>query len=591
MQLRTVRIHNFRGLLDQRLELKPYTLLVGANNAGKSTIIDAVRAFYEKDGFKFRKDGDAPYVGATDKESWIELTFVLAADEFDSLKDEYKTVDRALRVRKYLETTEKGADGKSRAGFIHAYLPDGTLATESFYGAKNVQSGKFGDLIYVPAIGRVDEYAKLSGPSALRDLLGEILSGVVESGTAYATFRTEVDRFATAVRDEKTADERSLSGFESELNRSLGSWGPEFKLRFSTPSAADMIKSMVAWDVIDAEHKQPLDMERYGSGFQRHFIYSLISLATRYAGKRAPKKSKDFQPTFNFVLFEEPEAFLHPAQQEELAKNLRGLANEAQWQVMCATHSPVFVSRATADVPSIACVQRRSGTVLVSQATDETWSKIIDCNLTIAEVAQKYPRLKKRFSPDDARPEMEVLKHFLWLSPDRATIFFARHVLLVEGMTEVALINRLIGDGKIRNAGHGLCVVDCLGKYNVHRFMNLLICLQIPHSALCDDDGGKEEHADLNGLIKGSAAANLTGGIEFIAGDVETFLGIPRAESSHRKPQHVLYHYESARIAPDRIQAFCHLVEAVLPGAAAGTRTDAMPSAAAAGVGAVAAVS
>jgi hypothetical protein len=567
VQLRAVRIHNFRGVLDQTIALRPYSLLVGANNAGKSTIIDAIRAFYEKDGFKFRKDSDTPYLTTGDKESWVELTFQLAADEQASLKEEYRLPDGTVRVRKYLETSEKGADGKSKAGGIYGYCADGTLSQDPFYGAKNVQSGKFGDLIYIPAISKVDEHAKLSGPSALRDLLGEIMAGVVESGTAYAAFRSEVDKFSTAVREEKTADERSLGGFESELNNLLGTWGPQFKLRFQTPSPADMVKSMIGWEVFDSEHKQAIEIDRYGSGFQRHFIYSLITLATGYAGKRATKKTKDFQPNLNLILFEEPEAFLHPSQQEELASSLRRIATDGRWQVLCATHSPLFVSKSSADVPSIACVQRKSGEIAVSQASDGVWKNIIDCNLSIEDIVRRHPKLERKFHPDDARPDMEVLKHFLWLSPDRATMFFARHVLLVEGATELALVNRLVGDQRIKEVPNGLCVVDCLGKFNVHRFMNLLGCLKIQHSAICDDDKDEDHHVDINKLISDSATPGATTRIQFIPGNLEKMLDIPPPKSPHRKPQHVLYLLDSGKIDPARLAAFIDLVEQCLSGA------------------------
>ena len=52
MKLEHITIHNFRGIHDASLNLFDYNLLVGPNNAGKSTIIDAIRVFYEKDGFK-----------------------------------------------------------------------------------------------------------------------------------------------------------------------------------------------------------------------------------------------------------------------------------------------------------------------------------------------------------------------------------------------------------------------------------------------------------------------------------------------------------------------------------------------------------
>ena len=60
MKISQVQIHNFRGILDESFELQDYTLLVGPNNAGKSTVMDAIRAFYEKDKFTFKKDSDFP---------------------------------------------------------------------------------------------------------------------------------------------------------------------------------------------------------------------------------------------------------------------------------------------------------------------------------------------------------------------------------------------------------------------------------------------------------------------------------------------------------------------------------------------------
>lgn len=217
MKLIAAKIHGFRGILEQEVALRNYSLLVGPNNSGKSSVIDAIRAFYEKDGFKFKKEHDLPFVQSTDSESWIELLFVLADQEYDSLADDYKIPEKQLRVRKYFQTTVKTHDGKPATGSIFGYKSDGTLSNEPFYGAKNVQSGKFGDLVYVPAISKVDEHAKLSGPSALRDLLTDIMSDVVEAGKAYSEFSASVQRFSESIRDEKTADERSLSGFESDL--------------------------------------------------------------------------------------------------------------------------------------------------------------------------------------------------------------------------------------------------------------------------------------------------------------------------------------------------------------------------------------
>lgn len=560
MKLTFVSIHNFRGIIDTSMMFQPYALLVGPNNAGKSTIIDCIRAFYEKDGFKFKKDSDFPLKGALDQESWIELTFALNNQEHDSLKDEYKTAEKALKVRKYFQTGEKLHDGKNAAGYILGYKSDGTLSNEPFYGAKNVQSGKFGDLIYIPAISKIDEHTKLSGPSALRDLITNIMSDVVEGSEAYKTLTDSVSTFAGSVRAIETEDKRSLSSFEIELNSLLAPWQTNFNLKFTAPSTAEIIKSMLGWDIRDNQHEKPQGVEYFGSGFQRHFIYSLIQLGAKYVPQKVSKKVKDFTPALNLVLFEEPEAFLHPPQQDDLSRNLIKVSETEDWQIVCSTHSAHFVSRNASRIPAIIRAQRSDGIVTTFQVDNGQWADIVDANHTIQQVAAKYPKIQKTMQGDDLKPEMEAVKYFLWLNPDRAGMFFAQNVLLVEGPSETALINKLLDDGRL-SLPQGTYVLDCLGKYNIHRFMNLLSGLGVFHAVLHDDDENQNEHQELNQLISDSKHADFTYSVVTIPKDLEAALGITPPGSKHRKPQHLLYCYATNQIDTGKLTNFCSIVQ------------------------------
>lgn len=58
MKAIAIKIHNFRTIADAEVSLLSYSLLVGANNSGKSNFIDAVRVFYEK--ISFDKETDFP---------------------------------------------------------------------------------------------------------------------------------------------------------------------------------------------------------------------------------------------------------------------------------------------------------------------------------------------------------------------------------------------------------------------------------------------------------------------------------------------------------------------------------------------------
>lgn len=560
MKLVHLTIHNFRGIHDGLLNVFGYNLLVGPNNAGKSSVIDAIRAFYEKDGFKYKHERDFPFIAGADQESWIELVFHLDEAEDCSLADDYRNPDKLLRVRKFFKAGDKNRDGS-----IFGYKKDGSLSTEPFYGAKNVQSGKFGDIVFIPAVSKVDEHTKLTGPSALRDLLTNVMEAVVGSSPSYEQFSKDFDVFAQGIKAEKTGDGRSLAGLEAELSGLLESWGTGFQLDMKSPSTADIIKSLLSYQCVDKAHGRALAADQFGSGFQRHFIYSLIQIGAKYVGKKPSKKAKDFTPSMSLILFEEPEAFLHPPQQETLAQSLRTLGDALDQQVLCSTHSSHFVSRNTTSIPSIARLKRKNGCVTICQINPDTWDEIVDANQTINKIAAKWPKLKKRLESDDLKPEMEAVKYFLWLNPDRCGMFFANHVLIVEGPSEQAFINKLIGEGVIERPADGLYVLDAIGKFNIHRFMNLLSHLGILHAVLHDDDNGKDEHADVNQLIQASKHADLTTTVCAVPGDLECFLAIPKPKSDHRKPQHLLFLHEAGQIATDRVHAFCTIVEGCLP--------------------------
>ncbi|MBN2168014.1 MAG: AAA family ATPase [Actinobacteria bacterium] len=555
MKVVHINIHNFRGIHDSSIDLFDYNLLVGPNNCGKSTVIDALRAFYEKDGYKFKEDRDYPFIEAKDKESWIELVFSLTTDEYNSLPDKYKYKINFLRVRKYFKSNDR-----NKTGIIFGYISENQIDTDSFFGAKNVQSGKFGDIIFIPAVSKVDDHTKLSGPSALRDLLSNVLESVIEASPSYKKFEKDFTEFAFQIKLEETADGKSLKRLETDITQLLSSWGTNFQLDMKSPNATEIIKSLLSYCCVDEDHGKPIAADQFGSGFQRHFIYSLIQIGSQYIGTKKPKKTKDFTPSLKLVLFEEPEAFLHPPLQEILGQNLNKLAEEAEQQVICSTHSSHFVSRNADKIPAIIRLKREKGRIRTYQIDCCVWENIIDSNQAINSIADKYPKIKSKFQEDDKKPEMEAIKYFLWLNPDRSSIFFANQVLLVEGPTEQALLNKLIGDVRIKIPDDGIYVLDSIGKYNIHRFMNLLKHMGIAHSVVHDDDNNKNEHQEINQLIQDTKDDYLTYEVQQIPGDLESFLGIENTKA-YRKPQHVLFLYSNSLIEETKLQKFCELIE------------------------------
>ncbi len=546
-------IHNFRSICDMTIHLEPCSMLVGANNSGKSSVIDAARAFYGK--IKFEHGRDYPKKGASDDDSWVEIEFKPTQEEIDTLKEEYRSANDTFRVRNYLHSKENGEDGKAKSG-PYAYV-NGELSGERFYGFKNVGQGKFGEIIYIPAVSKIDEHTKLTGPSALRDLVNAVLSDVLESSTAYAELCKSFTSFETNLKSESTGDGRSLHGIETDVSEELEPWGASFQLKINPMGIDEIVRGLIGHEIVDGELGKNQPISSYGQGFQRSVIYTLIKVAAQYtSSKRVPKK-KEFSPELTWILFEEPEAFLHPDQARSLSVALRAMSLHGANQVLMSTHSPLFVSQSIDDIPALCRLRRADCCTRAFQVTPTELSEILADNQ--ADV-QAWRKAGITVDPDDLTIDMEAIKYALWLDSRRCESFFAEKVLLVEGPTETALVTYLKDKGYLSTIS-GVFALDCIGKWNMHRFMRLFGSLGVEHYVIYDDDGGR--NAPVSATIL-ATANSYTKGIDSFAVDLEEFLGLPKVNSQHRKPQHVLYQLSSGSVDGLKLNALIEKIEALL---------------------------
>lgn len=530
MRVSEIVIHNFRSVIHQRLRLDGYSLLIGHNNSGKTNVIDAIRAFYEKDKFKYDKGRDKPHKGASGDDAWVDLEFALEPSEYDSLPDVYKWKVNSLRVRKYFHV----ASGPKKSGEVYGFTAENVISDEPFHGAKGVGKGKLGTLIYVPAVSKLDDHTKMTGPSALRDLVQDILDGTAESSPSLAGVQDQFASLAETIKDEVDGEGRSLGKIEEELSSALASWGAKFKLDVKAPSPELILKNLVEHSLIDVETERELNPSQFGSGLQRHLIYSLIQLRARLTGGKKPSKKKEFSPEFTFLLFEEPEAFLHPSQQRMLHHELQTLVSgNSCYQVLCSSHSAQFVSTELMNLKSIARLQRTNGQTSLFQISDAA----------LDDIAKESDEVKKIRGDDTSvavSADDEAIFYFLQLDPRRASMFYCDHVLLVEGPTDRAIVEWLRDHGELSIGQRTLEVVDCIGKFNVHRFMRLCSALGVRFSVVIDEDGDKKGnqlkiHQELNQFL--GSLKKVTNCVEIteVKPNVEVMLGLP-TDSNSNKP-------------------------------------------------------
>ena len=161
---------------------------------------------------------------------------------------------------------------------------------------------------------------------------------------------------------------------------------------------------------------------------------------------------------------------------------------------------------------------------------------------------------------EEIATELEAVRHFLWLNPDRSNFIFADHVLIVEGLSEQVLINYLLKTEGIPDPGKGIYVLECYGKFYIPRFMKLCEGMKIPHAVLYDLDadkkGGGKARQDRAAEQITRAKNEYTTAIDFLPENLEKFLGLNFQKREFWKASKVLLAAQRGEIDGAKLAAF-----------------------------------
>ena len=570
MKVKEVIIHNIRSVKHIKFQLSDYSMLVGENNVGKTNIFMALRLFYE-DSLKYNKNIDFPKFPTDDEESWVELAFITTENEQKNLKPEYRSPeDRMLRVRRYFHSENQDLV-KTNQSNIYAY-ESGELSQNLFYGAKNVSQAKLGDLIYIPAVSKTNEAIKLSGPSPFRRMLTFVMKQAVLKSSTFEGLRLAFKHFDTEFREEASQDGFSVNSLIQEINSAIDGWNTRFEISVNPIKPEEIVKNLLTPSIKDVNlGDDPVDIDSFGQGFQRHLIFTLIKLSAKYATSR----KKDFD--FSLLLFEEPEAFLHPSQQEVLYLNLRKLSDGESEQVLISTHSPHFVSKQIAQISGIIKLsKKRIGMTETFQIKGDDFHQILDINTGLYKKfseclhSDEIPKSTKEKikdkglgeeSPDlTKRLEEESLKYFLWLDSEMSSLFFARKVIICEGASEKIFIGYLFDEEWHEFREKHVYLLNAQGKFNIHRYMTLLTFLGIKHSVLFDSDRHSGIHDIVNSFIE-NQKTDFTETIYAFENDLEGFLGIEKSSRKDLKPLNVMMKHHSNEICCEKLSKLKTILE------------------------------
>lgn len=524
---------------------------------------------------KYNENSDFPKIQTDDNESWIEIEYVTDSNEQDSLKDEYKSSDNILKVRKILKTNDSTFKPlvKSNQSNIFAY-ENGTLSTHYFYGAKNISQSKLGRVIFIPEISKVDDSLKMSGPSPLREMINFIVKKVITKSKSFNKLNQSFETFNNDFKSE-VHDDYSIEKLEKEINNEVKSWNINFGLSINPIKPNDIVKNLVSHYIQDGNlNNNVVTIDSFGQGLQRHLIYTLLKLSAKYVGDTIKQIKKEFNPDLTLILFEEPEAFLHPSQQEKLNINLQLLSKEDNQQLLVTSHSPIFVSKNISFLSALLRVKREKETTVFQITESEINSLFVDNNglfshfKTLLENPETDETLVKQIrkkhlanESDDIelKLEQEKFKYSLWLDSERTSLFFAKQIIICEGASEKVFIDFLLENFWTELKDKHIYILDALGKFNIHRFMNLFDHLGINHSILMDSDES-EVQKRVNSFIENNKNG-YTGEIFLFENDFEDFLGVEKQGRRDLKPLNILLHFKNNKIENEKIDKLKSIIQ------------------------------
>ena len=172
----------------------------------------------------------------------------------------------------------------------------------------------------------------------------------------------------------------------------------------------------------------------------------------------------------SILLFEEPELYLHPHLMNRLKNALKSISEKENWQVLISTHSPFLID--VVDNPMSLIILNKS-TPVTSPAKNQLTQDPFNNVQTISD-------------------EKVALRAALDFNPNVNQAFFAKRVVLVEGDTELALLNQTFKlhtyFGISEEVYNNTTIVSCGGKWTIIPFAKLLNAFGIPYRIVHDVD-------------------------------------------------------------------------------------------------------
>ena len=322
--IRRLTLRNFKRFREQSFDLADSVVLAGPNNAGKSTLLQAIATWkLGLDRWVVQREG-----GRAAKRSGVAITrgdFTAAPlREMNLLWEDRKVTGPAgmSDTRRLIEIIVEGnVDGKSWTCGIEFQYANREVMYARPQGAKNLDLNAIRSFPPSPAhklgIVHVPPLSGIERDEPRRDRgMQDLLIGQGRPGEILRNLLFEI------------AEQKDAQGWKT-LARHVREL---FRIELSEP-AYSPAQPYIVCEYTESGHDRPLDLANAGSGT----LQVLLMLAFLYA-----------RPA-TVVLLDEPDAHQHVILQRQVYDLIRSVARERGGQVVVATHSEVVLNTTEPD--------------------------------------------------------------------------------------------------------------------------------------------------------------------------------------------------------------------------------------------------
>lgn len=436
MYLAQINITNFRKLKNAELQFqKGLNVLVGSNNAGKTAVVDALRALlagHDEPYPRFDAE-DIHRPSGGNPEGDIVFRYIFRGldldDEADFLAALKPVAGGQMEAHITIRYSEADKTGRLRAKRWCGDHEDVGLTADMMENLRGV---------YLPPLRDASQGLKPNRTSQLSRLFQLLADEAGKKGINEALKKLD---------DDLKKHQPVISTHSAIKGRHDAMLGPQLAQALDLGLSGSDFQRLASRLTLMVD---TFEIEQNGLGFN-NLIFMAVVLS---------ELAKNPEACYRGLIVEEPEAHLHPQLQAVLLaylETIKAVEGEKPVQLFVTSHSPNFVSIANLD--SLAC--------LVDTGT---------------AVETFFPR-----TISFGKGKREKLERYLDVT--RAELFFARRVIFVEGAAELMLVSVLAEKCGHKLREHGVSLINVEGL-NFDSFLPLFgaKALKIPVAIITDAD-------------------------------------------------------------------------------------------------------